>query len=54
MTSGIYEYKSQNRYSYDIVFTIHFYTWELKILEASKYSHTFEDTFDENERDYDF
>jgi len=23
-------------------------------LEASKYSHTFEGTFDENERDYDF
>ena len=23
-------------------------------MEAIKYSHTFEDTFDENERDYDF
>ena len=54
MTSGIYEYKSQNNYSYDIVLTIHFYTSKLKNLEAIKYSHTFEDTFDENERDYDF
>ena len=50
MTSGFYEYKSQNNYSYDIVLTMHFSTSKLKILEAIKYSHT----FDENERDYVF
>ena len=54
ITSGIYEYKSPNSYSYDIVLTIHFYTLELKMFEASKYSHTFKDTLDEKERDYDF
>lgn len=53
MTCGIYEYKSQNNYSYDIVFTVHLYISKLKFLEASKYSHTFEDIFDENGRDYD-
>lgn len=54
MTSGIYEYKSQNNYSYDIILTIHFYTSKLNILEAIRYSKTFEDTFDENEIHYDF
>ena len=54
MATGLYEYKEQNNYSYDIVLTIHFYSEESKSLEASRYSHTFRDISDENERDFEF
>ena len=54
MATGLYEYKKQNNYSYDIVLTIHFYSEESKSLEASRYSHTFRDISDENERDFEF
>ena len=55
MATGIYEYKEQNKYSYDTVLTIHFYREESNLsLEASRYSHTFREISDENERDFDF
>ena len=55
ITIGLYEYKKHNiYYSHDIVLTIHFYTSELKKFDASKHTHTFEDTIDESERDFDF
>jgi hypothetical protein len=49
-----YVYETQNSYSYDIVLTIHFYTSEAKKLQASGYSHNFEDITDENERNFNF
>ena len=55
MATGIYGYKEQNNYSYDIVLTIHFSSEESNLsLEASRYSHTFREISDENERDFDF
>jgi len=53
ITKGIYRYK-QNLFSYDIVLTIHFYTIELKKVEASEHSHTFKNIFDQSERDVEF
>ena len=54
MTNGNYVYETQSSYSYDIVLTIQFYTSESKKLQASRYSHNFEDINDENERNFNF
>ena len=54
MTSGIYEYGTQNNYTFDLVLTIHFNASESKSLKALRYSHTFGNNSDENERDLEF
>ena len=55
MTIELYEYQKQNSYySHDIVMTIQLYTSEFKKNEPLKHTHTFEDTIDESERDFDF
>ena len=55
MVIGLYEYHKQNSYySCDIVLTIHLCISEFKKLEPLKHIHTFEDTIDESERDFDF
>lgn len=53
ITKGIHSYR-QFFFSYDIVLTIHFYTIELKKVEAPKHSHTFKNKFDQSERDVEF